>query len=72
MQRAGAMLGHTRHMSSIPSQHILAMAPEANDMLSMHEGIEVDVIIEGRPLDGDRCAYTARGCHGPPALECEP
>ena len=72
IQRAGAMLEITRHGSSIPIQHVRAMSPEASDMLSLHEGIEVDVIIEGRPLDGDRCANTALGCHTTPALGCEP
>ena len=59
LQRAGAALGRPRHMSRSPIQHARAMAPEASEMLSLHEGIEVDVIIEGRPLDGDRCANTA-------------
>ena len=40
------------------------MAPEANDMLSLHEGIEVDVIVEGRPLNGDRCVKQDLITHG--------
>ena len=31
-----------------------AMAPESHDMLSTHAQTEVDVIVEGAPLDGDR------------------
>ena len=31
-----------------------AMAPETHDMLSSHAQTEVDVIVEGAPLDGDR------------------
>ncbi|CAK0784894.1 hypothetical protein CVIRNUC_008099 [Coccomyxa viridis] len=29
------------------------MAPESQDMLSTHAQTEVDVIVEGTPLDGD-------------------
>ena len=72
LQRVGAMLGRIRHVASIPIQHVRAMTPEANDMLSLHEGIEVDVIIEGRPLDGDRCANVALICHCRPASDFEP
>ncbi len=36
------------------SVRIKAMAPESQDMLSTHAQTEVDVIVEGTPLDGDR------------------
>lgn len=71
LERTGVVLGRPRLISSIPIQHGRAMAPEANEMLSLHEGIEVDVIIEGRPLNGDRCANTALTWRKPPALACE-
>ena len=36
------------------SVRIKAMAPESHDMLSTHAQTEVDIIVEGTPLDGDR------------------
>ena len=36
------------------SVRMKAMAPESQDMLSTHAQTEVDVIVEGTPLDGDR------------------
>ena len=36
------------------SVRIKAMAPETRNMLSTHAQTEVDVIVEGTPLDGDR------------------
>ena len=66
------MLGTSTDVTSNPTQHARAMAPEANDMLSLHEGIEVDVIIEGRPLDGDRYANAALSYHEQQLLAREP
>jgi len=54
VNRIGATFGHSRCICSPPIPSAKAMAPEANDMLSSHAGIEVDVMIEGRPLSGDR------------------
>lgn len=54
VNRIGATFGHSRCVCSNPIPSVRAMAPKAHDMLSSHAGIEVDVIIEGRPLNGDR------------------
>ena len=45
---------HFRHAPLRPQYRTKAMAPEAEDMLGLHPEIEVDIIIEGRPLNGDR------------------
>ena len=47
-------VGHFCHAPLSSQYRTKAMAPEVEDMLSTHPEIEVDIIIEGKPLNGDR------------------
>lgn len=51
LARTAAVLGPNWHAYSRLTLSAKAMAPEADDSLNSNE---VDVIVEGNPLDGDR------------------